>query len=273
MRFRVAFFLNNILIKHKFFDASKVKMQVIDNISQFFNRIKWFLCLFLIFVSVNLNAQFYSHAINTTVAIPKEISNKAFSITYKGVAKVEFDYKIFIAKNLFVGPGINYTRWQVDRLYIPQLKSSMLNCFGSEIKIHYQYEINERKFLYVSTGFILNKQFYTNVIDTTLSKKSYNTIYASFEPKIGILLFAQPNFAVDFNASFMFTALNFNPKYTGFDKEYSYLFPKQINGNLNYFNLGIGIFVGFKGKRYADAQFPQFEDMPDNVLLPEQENQ
>lgn len=218
--------------------------------------------IFLTFVTAFLLnqkafAQIYSSSIRAEVNVPKVISNRALKTTFKGIYDVQAAYYLYVAKGLNLGFGAKYTYTQIDWQKFQSWRGAYYALYGGYGSIAYDIKVQDKQKLSLifDIGYAQN-QLGKLKVDTNPALYSVAALF--WQPKIQYQFYIDPNIAITINLSYTNYETSFNPFSVGLNRVYTYK-GTELSGYNGYVNFGIGILTGFKGKRFKDAQLPEYD--------------
>jgi hypothetical protein len=203
------------------------------------------------------NAQIYASSLRAEVNVPKVISNKALSRTFKGIYDVQAAYYIYLAKGFNFGLGAKFTFTQIDWQKFQSWRGAYYAFYGGYASIAYDIKTEEKQKLSLmfDLGYAQN-QLGKLQVDTNASL--YTDAALFWQPKIQYQFYIDPNIAITLNLSYTNFQTTFDPKPVGLARAYTYK-GTELAGYNGYINFGIGILTGFKGKRFKDALLPEYD--------------
>jgi hypothetical protein len=213
--------------------------------------------MFIFFLNtVTTRAQIYTSNIRVEVNIPKVVSNKALAQTFKGIYDVQTSYCYYVAYGFNIGIGAKYTFTQIDWQKFGKWRGAYYAIYGGFLSGIYDVKVSEKqKFsLQMDVGYGQNK-LGKLLVDTTQSL--YQSVALFYQPKFQYHFYVDPNVAITINLSYCIFKSKFSPYPLKLNKEFAYQ-PSDIKGYNGYINFGLGVLLGFKGKRFKNVELPDY---------------
>jgi len=185
-------------------------------------------------------------SIRANMGIPKATSSEAFRNSFSGVLTGDASMNCKIFSNFFVGAGYSYTYFKSQRYFRERNLNTNMQSHNGYMKIGFDKFFSDNGF----ATFALNAGYNYNTFegityrnDSLIGKYPTNFTSSFAEAVIGLYFIVDPNFAIGGHISYNYNFSQFNPKYPGFDKWFTYDKVRN-NWNISMITLGFGFYYG-----------------------------
>ncbi|MBI3509808.1 MAG: hypothetical protein HY064_04030 [Bacteroidetes bacterium] len=192
----------------------------------------------------------FKMSVRGTATVPHGLANKAYRRSFTGIYDVTVNFSYAVFHGFQIGIQYETNLWKTADNKIPGINTYAQSHHGG-IRVGYDRVVGDNSVWYVGLTMMEGQVHYYGLSilatpDPAILKTKY--IYKIIAAETGVYFYTEGSFAIGIQAAVDLTDYHFDP-YRLYLNEHKAYIASDLNGNLNYLNVGFMAVYSFRKEK------------------------